>query len=94
MTFPRFSTKVLEFTPGDERVASPRLRIGEMVLTVVCAYGPNSGSEYPPFLQSLEKVLEDALLGTLLSYWDTSTHIWAMTARPGGSVIGGMDCPI
>ncbi|TWW77426.1 hypothetical protein D4764_12G0008160 [Takifugu flavidus] len=51
------SACILEFTPVDERVAFLRLRVGGWILTVVCAYGPNSSSAYPPFLESLEGVL-------------------------------------
>ena len=29
-------------------------------MTVICAYAPNTSSEYPLFLESLEKVLESA----------------------------------
>ncbi|KAK0154053.1 Craniofacial development protein 2 [Merluccius polli] len=63
---PRLGASMLEFTPVDERVASLRLRVGERILTVVCAYGPNSSSEYPPFLDSLEGVLESAPSGDSL----------------------------
>ncbi|XP_070412102.1 uncharacterized protein [Nothobranchius furzeri] len=38
---PRLSACVLGFTPRDEWVASLRLRVGERVLTAVCAYAPN-----------------------------------------------------
>uniref|UniRef100_A0A8C6NR47 Endonuclease/exonuclease/phosphatase domain-containing protein n=1 Tax=Nothobranchius furzeri TaxID=105023 RepID=A0A8C6NR47_NOTFU len=51
------------FSPGDERVASLRLPVGERVLTVVCAYGPNISSEYTPFLESLGRVLDSAPSG-------------------------------
>ena len=37
-------------TPVDERVASLLLRVVGRVLTVVCAYAPNSSLEYPLFL--------------------------------------------
>uniref|UniRef100_A0A8C6KWE7 Endonuclease/exonuclease/phosphatase domain-containing protein n=1 Tax=Nothobranchius furzeri TaxID=105023 RepID=A0A8C6KWE7_NOTFU len=57
---PRLSACVLGFTPGDKRVASLRLRVGERVLTIVCAYGPNISSENPPFLESLGEVLDSA----------------------------------
>ena len=57
----------------DERVASLRLRVGGRVLTVVCAYTPNSSSEYPPFLESLEEALKSAPAGdslVLLGYFN------------------------
>ena len=41
---PWFRACTLEFTPVDERVAPLRLRVGRRILTVVCAYGPNSSS--------------------------------------------------
>ncbi|KAK0146684.1 Craniofacial development protein 2 [Merluccius polli] len=63
---PRLGACMLEFTPVDERVAFLRLRVGGRILTVVCAYGPNSSSEYPPFLDSLEGVLESAPSGDSL----------------------------
>ena len=53
---PELSTNTLEFTPVDEREASLRLWVG----TVFCAYVPNSSSEYPPFVESLDKVVESA----------------------------------
>ncbi|KAI3353028.1 hypothetical protein L3Q82_019600 [Scortum barcoo] len=56
---PQLSRHVLEFTPVNERVASLR-RVGEgigegigLLLLFVPAYGPNSSTEYPAFLESL-----------------------------------------
>ena len=57
---PRLSADVLKITSVDESVASLHLRVGKWVLTVVCYHAPKSSSEYPPFLESLEKVLESA----------------------------------
>ena len=60
---PQFSPNVLEFASMDEQIASLRIWVGERVLTVVCVYAPNNSSEYPPFLKSLEKVLESTVTG-------------------------------
>lgn len=47
----------------DKRVASQCLEAGDRLLAVVCVYGPNSSTEYPAFLGSLERGLGSASTG-------------------------------
>ena len=59
-----------------KRIASLHFQVGERVLTVICAYAPKSGSEYPPLLKSLEKVLESAPTGdSIILLGDFNAHV-------------------
>ena len=83
---PWFSASVFEFNPVEKWVASLHLRVWEWVLTAVCAYVSNSCSEYPPFSESLGKLLESGPNGdfnSLLGNFNAHVVNGSETLRSG-----------
>lgn len=76
LTSPCLSAAMLKFTLG-ETVTSLRLWVlGRKTLTVVCAYAPNSSSEYSAFLETLNKVLYGAPVGySIVLLRDFNAHM-------------------
>ncbi|TWW56348.1 hypothetical protein D4764_08G0003350 [Takifugu flavidus] len=61
---------------GNSRCSPAQCLWGGQILTVVYVYGPNSSSVYPPFLESLEGVLESAPSGgSLVLLGDFNAHV-------------------
>lgn len=77
LTSHRLNATTLEFTPVDERVASLCLRVvGGKTLTAVCAYAPNSSSEYLTFLETLNEVLYGVPVGdSVVLLGDFNAHL-------------------
>ena len=72
---------VLELTPVDERVVFLHFPIGKRVLIVVCTYAQFSVPTF--FWSPWKSYWRVPLVGTPLSYWETSTLMWEIKVRPG-----------
>lgn len=80
---------MLEFTLVNERVTYLRLRVGDRSFTVVSAYGPITGAEYPAFLEFLGGELDDApTWDSIFLLGDFSVHMVSNSKTWTGLIVG------